>query len=114
MAPMGSRRPPISGLVSPRFTPPCARPEPIPMRIALPCLCLAAALALTPPVAAQGAPPGAPQEAQAILSDAARLLPVIARHGMVASQEAKATRIGVEVLQKGGNAVDAAVCAGFF
>src|SRR5216684_4101990 len=39
--------------------------------------------------------------------------PVLARHGMVASQEARATRIGVEVLEKGGNAVDAAVAVGF-
>lgn len=76
--------------------------------------CLAAALALTPlSASAQGAPPGMPQGGQAILSDAARLLPVMARNGMVASQEAKATRIGVEVLEKGGNAVDAAVAVGF-
>jgi gamma-glutamyltranspeptidase/glutathione hydrolase len=39
--------------------------------------------------------------------------PVVARHGMVASQEARATRIGVEVLEQGGNAVDAAVAIGF-
>jgi gamma-glutamyltranspeptidase/glutathione hydrolase len=32
---------------------------------------------------------------------------------MVSSQEARATRIGVEVLKKGGNAVDAAVAVGF-
>ncbi|HEV2956788.1 MAG TPA: gamma-glutamyltransferase [Xanthobacteraceae bacterium] len=32
---------------------------------------------------------------------------------MVASQEARASRIGVEVLQQGGNAVDAAVAIGF-
>jgi gamma-glutamyltranspeptidase/glutathione hydrolase len=38
---------------------------------------------------------------------------VVARRGMVASQEARATRIGVEVLEKGGNAVDAAVAVGF-
>ena len=35
------------------------------------------------------------------------------QHGMVASQEERATRIGVEVLEKGGNAVDAAVAVGF-
>ena len=39
--------------------------------------------------------------------------PVFAENGMVASQEALASRIGVEVLQKGGNAVDAAVTVGF-
>jgi gamma-glutamyltranspeptidase/glutathione hydrolase len=54
-----------------------------------------------------------PQGGQAILSDAARLLPIIAPNGMVASQETKATRIGVEILRKGGNAVDAAVAVGF-
>jgi gamma-glutamyltranspeptidase/glutathione hydrolase len=36
-----------------------------------------------------------------------------AAHGMVASQNEQATRIGREVLEKGGNAVDAAVAVGF-
>jgi gamma-glutamyltranspeptidase/glutathione hydrolase len=35
------------------------------------------------------------------------------RHGMVASQDGQATRIGLNVLQRGGNAVDAAVAIGF-
>src|SRR5215211_2512536 len=48
-----------------------------------------------------------------IISDAARVHPGIARHGMVASQEGTATRIGVDVLRRGGNAVDAAVAVGF-
>jgi gamma-glutamyltranspeptidase/glutathione hydrolase len=38
---------------------------------------------------------------------------VIASNGMVAAQEAIAARIGAEILQKGGNAIDAAVAAGF-
>jgi gamma-glutamyltranspeptidase/glutathione hydrolase len=39
--------------------------------------------------------------------------PVEARHGMVAAQEATAARVGVDVLKRGGNAVDAAVAVGF-
>src|SRR5437868_1825797 len=38
---------------------------------------------------------------------------VAARHAMVATQETRATRIGVQVLKRGGNAVDAAVAIGF-
>jgi len=39
--------------------------------------------------------------------------PVFGQQGMVASQEALATEIGLEVLKKGGNAVDAAVSVAF-
>ncbi|MGY2049870.1 gamma-glutamyltransferase [Methylobacterium sp. JK268] len=60
----------------------------------------------------QGAPPGMPG-AGAIQSEASRILPAFAPHGMVSSQEARATRIGVDVLRRGGNAVDAAVAVGF-
>jgi len=38
---------------------------------------------------------------------------VTARHGMVVAQESRAARIGIEILEKGGNAVDAAVAVGF-
>jgi len=42
-----------------------------------------------------------------------RFQPVTAQNGMVASQEAVATGVGVEILKKGGNAVDAAIATGF-
>jgi len=38
---------------------------------------------------------------------------IVAQHGMVVAQEARAARIGVEILDRGGNAVDAAVAVGF-
>ena len=39
--------------------------------------------------------------------------PVVGQGGMVSTQSDIATRIGVEILQKGGNAIDAAVAVGF-
>ncbi|MEG3129506.1 gamma-glutamyltransferase [Pantoea cypripedii] len=39
--------------------------------------------------------------------------PVKAKHGMVASVDATATEVGVQILRQGGNAVDAAVAVGF-
>jgi gamma-glutamyltranspeptidase/glutathione hydrolase len=39
--------------------------------------------------------------------------PVHARHGMVVAMESLAVDVGVDVLKKGGNAVDAAVAVGF-
>ncbi len=39
--------------------------------------------------------------------------PILASNGMVVAQESRAARIGVEILSRGGNAVDAAVATGF-
>ena len=55
----------------------------------------------------------APPAQAPILTSTARFLPVVAKHGMVASQEKLATRVGVEILKAGGNAIDAAVAVGF-
>jgi gamma-glutamyltranspeptidase/glutathione hydrolase len=72
-----------------------------PPSIAALALLLLAVLALPPP--ARGEQPLAPPAAQT----------VTAQNGMVVAQEAMAARIGAEILQKGGNAVDAAVATGF-
>ena len=37
----------------------------------------------------------------------------VGHHGMVVSQDSQATRIGLDVLERGGNAIDAAVAIGF-
>ena len=42
-----------------------------------------------------------------------RIHPVFARSAMVASQEAQASRVGLDILKRGGNATDAAVAVGF-
>jgi gamma-glutamyltranspeptidase / glutathione hydrolase len=65
-----------------------------------PALALVALLALPLLARAEG-PPIAPAQT------------VVATNGMVVAQEAIAARVGAEILQKGGNAIDAAVATGF-
>lgn len=50
---------------------------------------------------------------KAIFSPNAIEHPLWAKNGMVASQEALASEIGLQILREGGNAVDAAVAVGF-
>jgi gamma-glutamyltranspeptidase/glutathione hydrolase len=58
-------------------------------------------------------PSAAPPERTSRFNDIPAVLAVAAKNGMVVTQEARAARIGAEILQKGGNAVDAAIAVGF-
>jgi gamma-glutamyltranspeptidase/glutathione hydrolase len=64
---------------------------------------LLAAAALAPAQAQRGEGPDSIPPVEA----------VTAKNGMVVAQEARAARIGADVLRRGGNAVDAAVAVGF-
>lgn len=54
-----------------------------------------------------------PHTHNAIISGLETAQPVWAKQAMVATQEALATQIGVDILEQGGNAVDAAVAVGY-
>ncbi len=64
-------------------------------------------------VGALALPPAAGAFVPADLTSQDRVFPVEAAGGMVVSREAAATRVGVDILADGGNAVDAAVATAF-
>lgn len=79
------------------------------MILRLQALIAAASLAVSPAALAQfGAPSDTPIYDRSSANNA-----VAAPNGMVVSQEAIASKVGADVLAKGGNAVDAAVAVGF-
>ena len=67
----------------------------------------------TQPVAISAAPAATQAAAAAYDYDMDVFHPVVARNGMVSSEQELASQIGLNVLKAGGNAVDAAVAMGF-
>jgi len=54
-----------------------------------------------------------PQDSQLFSTQAASREPVRARHGIVASTNEVASQVGVDIMRRGGNAIDAAIAVAF-
>ncbi|MBN9578264.1 MAG: gamma-glutamyltransferase [Alphaproteobacteria bacterium] len=76
-----------------------------------------AATAFAPPLLARGTDNNIPAEALDVTAhahgDFRDAKPVTARRAMVVSAQHLATRVGVDILKQGGNAIDAAVAVGY-
>ena len=76
-----------------------------------------AATAFAPPLLARGTDNNIPAEALDVTAhahgDFRDAKPVTARRAMVVSAQHLATRVGVDILKRGGNAIDAAVAVGY-
>ncbi len=74
-----------------------------------------AAWATQPPSAQRGIPQQAldATAAPTTMAELAQARPVTAKHAMVVSAQHLATKVGVDILKQGGNAVDAAVAVGY-
>jgi gamma-glutamyltranspeptidase/glutathione hydrolase len=97
----------LLGLLAPAQA--CAQPAPLPFPFLIPPPPPNAPRAAIPPTQALPAEP----ERKAPPREQLSVRAVPAKHGMVVASEPRAARIGLEILQKGGNAVDAAVAVGF-
>jgi gamma-glutamyltranspeptidase / glutathione hydrolase len=74
---------------------------------------LAVLALIGPALAQQRLPESAPQNFAAPSTGPTASQVATGRHGMVVSQDRRATQIGLDILERGGNAVDAAVAVGF-
>lgn len=75
--------------------------------------CLLALLACSLLVVGPARARDAAAELPPIIDYEERFLPVVARQGMIVGPEKLAAEVGLQILQRGGNAVDAAVATGF-
>ena len=83
------------------------------MKIKAPNISILVGLMLSCSCLAVSADSSAGSSIDTFLDKNARFHPVISELGLVVSQEAIASQVGADILEAGGNAIDAAVATGF-